>query len=44
MNVLIIGGSSDIGVTLAKYLDNIGFNVIATYNNHKCNATDIEYI
>ena len=44
MNVLIIGGSSDIGLTLAKYLDNIGFNVIATYNNHKCNDSSIEYI
>ena len=34
-NILIFGGSSDIGISLAKYLRDIGNNVIVTYNKHK---------
>lgn len=37
MNVLIIGGSSDIGISLAKCLSSFGYNVVSTYNNHKVN-------
>ena len=44
MNVLIIGGSSDIGLDLAKYLFSINYNVIATYNTHKCDVNNIEYL
>ena len=36
-NILIFGGSSDIGRSLAKYLINMGNNVIVTYNKHKVN-------
>ena len=39
-NILIFGGSSDIGISLAKYLINKNNNVIITYNEHKVN--DIE--
>ena len=35
MNVLIIGGSSDIGKCLAKLFKLKGYNVISTYNTHK---------
>ena len=42
MNVLIIGGSSDIGLSLAKYLDNLGYNVISTYNKHKFELENID--
>ena len=35
MNILIIGGSSDISVNLAKYYVSIGYNVIVSYNNNK---------
>ena len=44
MNVLIIGGSSDIGVSIANYLKDNGYNVIITYNNHKCDLSGIESI
>lgn len=37
MNILIIGGSSDIGISLAKYLSSLGYNVVNTYNKHKFN-------
>ena len=40
-NVLIIGGSSDIGLSLAKYLDNLGYNVISTYNKHSFKLENI---
>ena len=39
-NILIFGGSSDIGISLAKYLISKGNNVIITYNKNKIN--DIE--
>ena len=42
MNVLIIGGSSDIGLSLAEYLDNLGYNVISTYNKHKFELENID--
>lgn len=35
MNVLIVGGSSDIGNELALFFLNKGYNVISTYNSHK---------
>ena len=41
-NILIFGGSSDIGVSLAKYLIEQGNNVIITYNTHI--VDDIECI
>ena len=41
-NILIFGGSSDIGISLARYLIDNGNNVIITYNKHKVN--DIECI
>jgi 3-oxoacyl-[acyl-carrier protein] reductase len=54
MNILIIGGSSDIGVSLGHYLSDKGCNVIATYHHNKriddkiqylkCNILDIEDI
>lgn len=44
MNVLIIGGSSDIGINLATYLNGLGNHVIATYNHHECHADNIEYL
>lgn len=34
MNVLIIGGSTDIGINLTKKLVNNGDNVISSYNKH----------
>lgn len=37
MNALIIGGSSDIGIRLAKYLISNGYNVTITYNHHNDN-------
>lgn len=42
MKVLILGGSTDIGISLAKYFQNLGNTVIVTYNTHKCNIDDIE--
>lgn len=43
MNALIFGGSTDIGINLANYLINKGYNVIATYKNNKIDA-DYEVI
>ncbi len=44
MNVLIIGGSTDIGINLAKYLTKFNYNVIVTYNNHMIDDTNIKSI
>ena len=44
MKVLILGGSSDIGISLAKYFYNLGNTVIVTYNMHECNIDGIECI
>lgn len=45
MNVLIVGGSNDIGINLALYLKKkYNYNVIVTYNNHKKEYDDIEFI
>ena len=44
MNVLIIGGSSDIGISLAKYLKELSYNVILTYNHNEVNVPNIEAI
>lgn len=44
MKILIIGGSSDVGISLAKYLKNKGNEVVITYNKHKCEIQDIECI
>lgn len=43
MNVLIFGGSTDIGINIATYLKKYGYNVIATYNSHLID-TDYEFI
>ena len=54
-NVLIIGGNSDIGISLANYYLNRGYNVIIGYHNDdnkyndrskyiKCDVTDIDSI
>lgn len=42
MKILVIGGSSDLGLSLAKYLNNLGNQVIVTYNKHKCSLDNIE--
>lgn len=39
-NILIFGGSSDIGISLAKYLTSKGNNVIVTYNKHKVSGIE----
>ena len=44
MKVLIVGGSSDIGIDLAKYLRDKNNEVVITYNNNKPNITDIDII
>lgn len=44
MNVLIIGGSTDIGINLAKYLTKFNYNVIVTYNSHIINDRNIKSI
>ena len=44
MNVLIVGGSSDIGISLAKYLVSLGYNVISTYNKHEFVEENIDII
>ena len=44
MNVLIIGGSTDIGISLSKYLTKFNYNVIVTYNHHMINDTNIKSI
>ena len=43
-NVLIIGGSTDVGLSLATYLNNHGYNTIITYNDHKPINNDIEML
>ena len=43
MNVLIFGGSTDIGINVAKCFKKHGYNIIATYNNHNID-TDYETI
>ena len=42
MNVLIIGGSSDIGISLAKLLVRNDFNVVSTYNNNKFELDNVD--
>lgn len=44
MKVLIVGGSSDIGISLAKYLKDKDNEVIITYNNNKIDLKDIDTI
>lgn len=44
MNVLIIGGSSDIGKSLASYLVSLGYNVIVSYCNHCCTIDRVEIV
>ena len=44
MNVLILGGSSDIGLSLAKYLLTKNYNVIIGYNNHYKEIPGIEFV
>ena len=44
MNVLIIGGSTDIGINLASYLNKLNYNVIVTYNNNIINDNNIKSI
>ena len=40
MNILIFGGSSDLGISLAKYLINKGNKVIITYNTNKISEVE----
>ena len=44
MNVLIIGGSSDVGINLAKYLLQKNYNVIVSYYNHPQTIDNIEFV
>ena len=44
MNVLIIGGSSDTGISLAKYLYEKGYKVIVTYHRNPQKLANIEFI
>jgi 3-oxoacyl-[acyl-carrier protein] reductase len=44
MKVLIVGGSSDIGISLAKYLKEKNNQVIITYNNNTIDITDIDTV
>lgn len=44
MRILIVGGSSDIGISLAKYLKDKGNEVIVTYNKNKLDIDDIEIL
>lgn len=44
MRVLIVGGSSDIGIGLAKYLRDKDNEVIVTYNSNKIDITDIDTV
>ena len=44
MKILIVGGSTDIGISLARYLKNKGNEIIITYNKHKCEVDDIECV
>lgn len=41
MNVLIIGGSSDIGISFANYYKSLGYNVLVGYNRHKINIDGV---
>ena len=41
MVALIIGGSTDIGISLAKYLTSKDYQVIVTYHNHKIDLDNI---
>ena len=36
MKILIIGGSTDVGISLAKYFSILDNDVSITYHNHKC--------
>ena len=44
MNILIIGGSSDVGISLAKYFKSLGYTAIVTYNKNKPLLNDIKAI
>ena len=44
MKVLIVGGSSDIGISLAKYFKEKNNQVIITYNNNTIDITDIDTV
>ena len=44
MRVLIVGGSSDIGISLAKYLKEKDNEVIITYNKNKPTVKDVDII
>ena len=44
MNVLIIGGSTDIGISLANYFLGKGYNVIVSYCRHKLSLSNIEVV
>ena len=44
MNVLIMGGSTDIGISLAKYLTSKDYKVIIGYYHHKKEIPNIEFI
>lgn len=44
MNVLIMGGSTDIGISLAKYLTSKDYKVIIGYYQHKKEIPNIEFI
>lgn len=41
MNVLILGGSSDIGLSLAKSFKSLNYHVILTYCNHPVTLSGI---
>ncbi len=42
MKILIVGGSSDLGINLAKYLNDLGNEVTITYHKNKVDIKDIE--
>jgi len=44
MNILIVGGSSDIGKSLAMFLKQKGYNVIVSFNNHPDKLNNIEFV
>jgi len=44
MNVLIVGGSSDIGKSLATFLRQKGYNVIVSFNLHPDKLNNIEFV
>ena len=43
-SVLIIGGSSDIGINLAKYFMSLGYNVLVGYNTKKIEINGIKSV